>query len=213
MTVLRICFVGDSITAGTGDDDCLGWPGRLCAAERRRGHDVTLYNLGIRGDTSAMIEPRWRAECAARLPEIHPAALVFAFGINDTAQEPDGALRVTPDKSVAVAREILSQAKAWKPTLMIGPTPLLRESVALSVQPTGPREMRDDRIAATSQAYGALCAALGVPYLDLFAALPADRRFRAAMAQGDGVHPTAQGYIAMAELIGRWTAWRAWFDR
>lgn len=212
MTALRVCFVGDSITAGTGDDDCLGWPGRLCAAERRRGHDVTLYNLGIRGDTSALIAPRWRAECAARLPEMHPGALVFAFGINDTAQEADGALRVPPDRSVAIAREILAAAKAWKPVLMIGPTPLLRERVTLAVQPTGPREMRDDRIAATSTAYAALCAEIGVPYLDLFAALPGDARFRAAMAQGDGVHPTAEGYAAMAALIGTWPAWRAWFD-
>ena len=212
MTVLRLCFIGDSITAGTGDEACLGWPGRLCAAERRRGHDVTLYNLGIRGDTSALIAPRWRAECAARLPEIHPAALVFAFGINDTAQEADGSLRVPPQQSIALAREILARAKAWKPVLMIGPTPLLRESVALSFQPTSPREMRDDRIAATSKAYAGLCAELGVPYLDLFTGLQGDARFRASMAQGDGVHPTAEGYAAMAERIGQWPAWRAWFD-
>jgi lysophospholipase L1-like esterase len=212
MTALRIGFIGDSITAGTGDDAWLGWPGRLCAAERRRGHDVTLYNLGIRGDTSALIAPRWRAECAARLPEIHPAALVFAFGINDTAQEADGSLRVPPDRSVAIARQILSEAQAWKPTLMIGPTPLLSERVALNFQPSSPREMRDDRIAATSKAYKALCAEIGVPYLDLFAALPDDARFRAAMAQGDGVHPTADGYAAIAELIGQWPAWRRWFD-
>jgi lysophospholipase L1-like esterase len=213
MTALRICFIGDSITAGTGDDDCLGWPGRLCAAERRRGHDVTLYNLGIRGDTSAMIAPRWRAECAARLPDTHPGALVFAFGINDTAQEADGSLRVPPERSIALAQQILSEAKAWKPTLMIGPTPLLRESVALNFQPTAPREMRDDRIAATSKAYAALGAEIGVPYLDLFAALQHEAHFRKSMAQGDGVHPTAEGYAAMAALIGRWPAWRTWFDR
>ena len=35
----RICFFGDSFVNGTGDDDALGWVGRLCAAERRAGLD------------------------------------------------------------------------------------------------------------------------------------------------------------------------------
>jgi acyl-CoA thioesterase-1 len=212
MTVLRICFVGDSITAGTGDDEFLGWPGRLCAAERRRGHDISLYNLGIRGDTSAMVASRWREECEARLPAIHPAALVFAFGINDTAREADGTLRVEQERSVEIARGILAEAKAWKPTLMIGPTPVLRESLTLTLNPGQPRELRDARIAATSKAYEDVCRALGVPYLDLFEPLSSDARFAKAMAAGDGIHPTADGYAAMAALVERWPAWRKWFD-
>jgi len=39
MATLRICFVGDSITVGSGDTDFLGWPGRACIAETQRGHD------------------------------------------------------------------------------------------------------------------------------------------------------------------------------
>lgn len=212
MTALRICFVGDSITTGTGDDEFLGWPGRLCAAERRRGHDLSLYNLGIRGDTSEMIAARWRAECEARLPAIHPAALVFSFGINDTAREADGGLRVGHDRSVATARAILAAAKAWKPTLMIGPTPILQKTLTLSLNPSQPREVQDARIAAASSAYAGVCKELGVPFLDLFAPLSADSRFRKSMAAGDGIHPTAPGYAAMAELIGQWPAWRKWLD-
>ncbi len=212
MVALRICFVGDSITNGTGDDEYLGWPGRLCAAERARGHDISHYNLGIRGDTSEMIEARWRAECAARLPDMHPATLVFSFGINDTAREADGRLRVEPGPSIAAARRILAAAKAWKPTLMIGPTPVLRESLTLSLNPGQPREVQDARIAATSSALAALCDELGVPYLDLFTPLSADPRFAKSMAGGDGIHPTAPGYAVMAELIGNWPAWRKWFE-
>jgi lysophospholipase L1-like esterase len=212
MTTLRICFVGDSITAGTGDDECLGWPGRLSSAGRRRGHDISPYNLGIRGDTSAMIAPRWRAECEARLPAAHPGALVFAFGINDIAREADGRLRVEPGDSVAIARRILSEAKPWKPTLMIGPTPILRETLTLSLNPGQPRELQDARLAATTQAYAAMCAEIGVPFLDLFTPLSADTRFRAAMAAGDGIHPTAEGYAVMAQFIDTWPAWRKWFD-
>lgn len=211
MTVLRICFLGDSITAGTGDDEVLGWPGRVCAAERQRGHDISPYNLGIRGDTSAMIASRWRGECEARLPAIHPGALVFSFGINDTAREADGRLRVGQDESVATARRILADAKAWKPTLMIGPTPVLRETLTLTLNPGQPRELREARIAATSKAYESVCREIGVPYLDIFTPLSSDARFAKAMAAGDGVHPTADGYAVMAELVERWPAWRKWF--
>ena len=49
---LRMCFVGDSLLLGTNDDNYRGWPGRLCQRERETGHDVSLYNLGIRADTS-----------------------------------------------------------------------------------------------------------------------------------------------------------------
>jgi lysophospholipase L1-like esterase len=38
MSDLRICFVGDSLTNGTGDPDCLGWTGRVCASAYERGY-------------------------------------------------------------------------------------------------------------------------------------------------------------------------------
>ena len=60
MTTVRICFVGDSLVLGTNDDAYLGWPARLVQRETRAGHDVSLYNLGIRADTSEMIAARWR---------------------------------------------------------------------------------------------------------------------------------------------------------
>ena len=64
---IRVCFFGDSFVNGTGDDACLGWVGRACAAGRRNGMDLTCYNLGIRGDTSADVLRRWEHEARARL--------------------------------------------------------------------------------------------------------------------------------------------------
>lgn len=211
MTVLRICFVGDSITTGTGDDSYLGWPGRLCAGERARGHDLTHYNLGIRGDTSPMIERRWRAECEARLPPEFPAALVFSFGINDTAEEPTG-LRVNPEMSSTTTQRILAAASAWKPTLMIGPTPV-DESKMPTKFGAVQRDMRNARIAKASRILEGVAAEAGVPYLDLFSPLSADSSFTKSLAAGDGVHPTADGYAIMAVRIGMWSGWRHWLDK
>lgn len=211
MTVLRICFVGDSITTGTGDDTYLGWPGRLCAAERARGHDLTHYNLGIRGDTTPMIARRWRAETEARLPAEFPAALVFAFGINDTAEEPTG-LRVNPEESARVTREILGEAATWKPTLMIGPTPVDEAKMPTRFGSV-PREMKNARIAKASRILEGIAAEVGVPYLDLYSPLAESAEFRKSLAAGDGVHPTLDGYALMAARIGAWSGWRRWLDK
>lgn len=212
MTVLRICFVGDSITQGTVDDDCLGWPGRLCSRERLAGHDITGYNLGVRAETTSDIRARWRAECEPRLPDEHPGAIVLAFGVNDMAEEPDTGLRVPPEESLENARAIVSEARAWRPVLWIGPAP-----VDLSFQPFSPApgisySFDNDRDRDLDRAYSELAAGLEVPYLSVFGSLSADRRWAEALVAGDGVHPSGQGYAALAELVGDWSAWRRWLD-
>ncbi|MBT5415505.1 MAG: hypothetical protein HOK81_12985, partial [Rhodospirillaceae bacterium] len=116
--VIRVCFVGDSITNGTGDDSYQGWAARVSHTAWDDGHDVTCYNLGVRGDTSEQIAARWRAECESRLiPEL-AGAVVFSFGLNDSADQ-DGTRRVPLDRSVAVARAMLGEAKTRWPVLWV----------------------------------------------------------------------------------------------
>lgn len=212
MTVLRICFVGDSMTNGTLDAEFLGWPGRLCRAERARGHDLTLYNLGVRADTSSLIADRWEAECRARLPDHSPSALVFAFGVNDMAEEPGSGPRVPVERSLAVARGMLQRAAAWKPTLWVGPAPVDMAQQPLNPGPGVIYDFDNGRIGTLNTAYRRLAADLGVPYLDMFTPLAEGTRWAEAVAAGDGVHADATGYAEMARIVENWPAWRAWFD-
>jgi acyl-CoA thioesterase-1 len=213
MAILRICFVGDSITQGTADKDYLGWPGRVCAAERARGHDLTCYNLGVRADTSADIARRWRAECEARLPAHVTGALVFAFGVNDSAIENDSAHpRVPLPDALATARAVLGAAKVWKRTLWVGPAPVEESRQPLRPAPTIAYDFRNRRIADYNRAFAALAAELGLAYLDLFTPLGADARWARAAGGGDGVHPPAEGYALIAERVAAWPAWRSWLD-
>jgi acyl-CoA thioesterase I len=194
---MRICFIGDSFVNGTGDDDYLGWVGRLCSEARQRGTDVTAYNLGIRRDTSADIAARWLSEAKARLPLEQDGRLVFSFGANDCVCEHAGRPRVPPDDSMASAAAILGAAKVWLPTLMIGPPPLVDREV-------------NRRIASLSARIAALCGELGVPFLSPFEALLGSGVWIGEAKQGDGAHPNRGGYAILADLVSQWPAWRAW---
>ncbi|HUJ99577.1 MAG TPA: GDSL-type esterase/lipase family protein [Stellaceae bacterium] len=193
---MRICFFGDSYVNGTGDPTGLGWVGRVSASARRRGHDLTTYNLGIRRDTSADIAARWQEEAARRLPTEFDCRLVFSFGVNDCTDEND-APRIAAERSLAHARAILGAAQARWPVLMLGPPPL----------PLGGAETR---IPALSRALQALSAELGIPFLNLETPLSAMALWRIELAAGDGAHPGAAGYALIADLVEGWPAWRAW---
>ncbi|MBO6782591.1 MAG: lipase [Alphaproteobacteria bacterium] len=212
MATLRICFVGDSITVGSGDVGFLGWPGQVCVAETRRGHDVTLYNMGVRGDTSEMIAPRWRSECAVRLPDHVNGRLVFSFGVNDTAEELGVGVRVPEAQSIANARDILGAAREWLPTLMLGPIPTV-DDMQPYVFPNGIAYHFDTaRTASLNAGYAELCDELGIPYLDLYESLSANPDWDRHQRACDGVHAVGEGYALIAEQLAGWPAWRSWFE-
>jgi acyl-CoA thioesterase-1 len=201
MAAIRICFLGDSLTAGTGDPTCLGWAGRVAAAANGRGHDVTYYNLGVRRETSLDIARRWHAEITPRLLLMGggmaiDGRLVFAFGNNDTVEEA-GRRRVSLGQTLDTAASMLGAAAALYPTLCIGPAP--SADAAHNV-----------RVLALPEALGPCCATVGVDYLPVAEALVDTSAWMDGVRQGDGAHPAAAGYEAFAALVEAWPAWRTW---
>jgi lysophospholipase L1-like esterase len=193
---MRICFIGDSFVSGAFDADCLGWAGRIAASARGRGHDVSHYNLGIRGETSLQIAKRWRAEAEPRQSPQQEGRLVFEFGVND-ARELGGKRQTELAQSLAAARAMLSEAAAWKPTLMVGP-------------PAGSDEARNRRVKELSEEIGKISAGIGVPYLDCFTPLSQSATWLADVKAVDGTHPSCDGYAEWARLVDAWPAWREW---
>ncbi|MDW3205751.1 MAG: GDSL-type esterase/lipase family protein [Alphaproteobacteria bacterium] len=213
MTVVRICFLGDSVTVGTGDAGCRGWPSYLSAEETtRRGHDISCYNLGIRAETSLDIARRWRAEVGPRLPDHVAGRLVFMFGLNDCADFNGDGVRVPHDESVAAARTMIGEAAAWKPTLWIGMTPVRRSPPSIQPGPGVRYTFDRERTAALNLAYRETAADLGVPYVDLHDMLAEDSDWDAGMDAGDGVHPDDAGHQRIARIVADSPAWRAWFQ-
>ena len=196
MQSLRICFVGDSLVNGTGDPACLGWTGRVCAAARAAGHDITYYNLGIRRATSADMHGYWRDEVTRRLPAGIEGRVVFSFGVND-ATEMDGATRVPEETTLQWARVMLTDARKVWPVLLIGPTPVLDSA-------------HNERIVRLSEQLSSLAAEMGVAYLPVFDALYRSGVWLDEVRQNDGAHPRSRGYAELARCVQAWPAWRSW---
>jgi acyl-CoA thioesterase-1 len=188
---VRILAFGDSFVLGAGDPDHLGWVGRALAGRR----EVTLYNLGIRRETSADIGRRWRAEALPRMVEHEPMRLVFSFGANDCHLE-GGAVRVPAARSLLNARAMLSEGAGLCPVLMVGPPPLTEPDAAI-------------RVEELNEHLKVLCARLQVPFIDVLRPLAADGLWAREAAEWDGAHPGAAGYQRMADLVAAHPAWRA----
>ena len=196
---MRICAFGDSIMNGTGDPEALGWIGRIVQPVKRRDPEVTLYNLGVRRNTSADIRRRWRGELEARQCVGAEVRLFFSFGVNDSVWDADaGTQRVDPGETCAHAAAILSDATSIGPVLMLGPTPLGDEQANVRIASI------DARLAETA-------GFAGTPYLSVFSDLRDVPAYMTEITEGDGAHPGAGGYSHLARLVAAWPAWRAWF--
>ena len=80
-----IVFVGDSLVAGLGDPKGQGWVSRVVGRTHSADLELTAYNLGVRGDTTADVLARWKAECAPRWRGRAEKRLVISVGGNDAA--------------------------------------------------------------------------------------------------------------------------------
>ncbi len=194
---MRICFIGDSFINGTGDPECLGWAGRICATACNLGYDITYYNLGVRRETSADIRARWLREVSGRLSAADDGRIVFSFGMNDTTLE-NGKTRIEFSSSIENTRNILNSAKQMFPVLMVGP-------------PATVDAEQNHRTGRLSNSFAAVCYELDLPYLDIFTPLQSSDIWMREAVENDGSHPRSAGYAKLAQLIQNWIPWLSWF--
>lgn len=192
---LRICFIGDSFTLGTGDDDGLGWAGRVHAVERGRGIDLTSYNLGVRGQTGAEIAGRAPREISERIAgKGDRQAVVILFGTNDIRLD-------RPVEESATAMESLvrwSLGQGFAVFAVGCPHAAEPELDAL-------RALRNVNLEETVRR-------LGAPFLDIRERVADWSPWHRGAMEGDGIHPGAEGYAAVAAVFASWSPWRRWLD-
>ncbi|NDI50379.1 GDSL-type esterase/lipase family protein [Goekera deserti] len=185
---LRVCFVGDSFTAGTGDETATGWVGPVVAAVRAAGTPVTGYELGVRRETSIEIARRWYPETRARLRDGDDLRVVFSFGANDVSA-PAGRPRVPHERSLAVLTDLLDEAAAsgW-PAFVVGPP--------ASLDPA-----QTARAVDLSAGMTQVAEECGVPFVDLAAPLAMSALWAESVRAGDGIHPDSRGYRMITEIV------------
>ena len=193
----RILVFGDSFVAGVGDPTGLGWVGRVAAASHAAGRPITVYNLGVRGDTSADVAARFEAELAARTGNADASYGVgFSFGANDMLVQ-DNRLRVAPGRSIGTLNRLIDLAQArGHGVFVVGPAPV------------GERD-EDERIRELSSQFAHVVTHRNLRYVEIARGLSAHDAWRREAAANDGSHPGAGGYAALAEIVlaGGWADW------
>jgi acyl-CoA thioesterase-1 len=171
---VSIVALGDSLTAGYGLGPGEAFPEQLQAALAARGHDVSVANAGVSGDTAS--------DGLARLEWSIPAEadiVIVALGAND-------ALRgIDPAVTRQALAEILDKLRA-------------RGQAVLLAGMMSPRNLGEEYAAEFDAIFPDLARHYDVPLYPFFLAGVATD---AALNQADGLHPTAAGVARMVEGI------------
>lgn len=188
---VRICVLGDSFVSGYGDPKALGWVGRVVTGTPTGELDLTVYNLGVRGNSSADVLTRWREETSRRWLEGSQSRLVVAVGYNDIGQ------------GLSLARTRLNLANIVDGAVADGLQPFVVGP------PPGLEPALNERLRPVISAQQEVCSRRSVPFVDCFAPLAGHDQWFSDLAAGDGVHPGQAGYGLLAWLVLH-TGWGDW---
>jgi len=110
-TPIRILALGDSLTAGYGLDDLKdAFPAQLEKALRAKGHNVTVLQGGISGDTTSGGRSRLEWSLGSK-----PDAVIVELGANDGLRAVDP--KITADNLTAIVTRLQD---AGLPVLLAG---------------------------------------------------------------------------------------------
>lgn len=171
---VTIVALGDSLTAGYGVGPGESFPEQLQTALTESGHDVSVINAGVSGDTASdgLARLEWSVPAEADI-------VIVELGAND-------ALRgIDPAVTRKALSEILAKLEA-------------RGQAALLAGMMAPRNLGDEYVAEFDAIYPELAAEHGIPlYPFILEGVAAD----AVLNQADGIHPTAAGVARIVEGI------------
>jgi acyl-CoA thioesterase-1 len=171
---LRIVALGDSLMAGYGLAEKDGFPAKLQAALRAKGHDVEVINAGVSGDTASggLARLDWSVPKDA-------AAVILELGANDALRA------VNPAETRKALDEALRRLRERKLEVLLAGM-------------LAPPNMGAEYSTAFDRIYPELAQKHGVLlypfFLDGVAAVE-------KLNQRDGIHPTAAGIDVIVERI------------
>lgn len=205
----KLVVLGDSGVYGWGDPDEGGWCERLRRHWMGLPDGPVLYNLGVRGDGLERVAARLLPElgCRGELRRQTPQGVLLAVGLNDTARvgRPDGRPQLEPEAFLFGLQQLLREARAQAPTLVLGLTPVLEEAMPFAdVLWYGLAEVRRyERLLEEA------CLEADVPFLPLLDAVLDDPAWPGWLC-ADGLHLNGEGHRRVYERVRRWPALLEW---
>lgn len=172
---LRILAFGDSLTAGYGlNNPADAFPAQLERALKAKGHNISVIQGGISGDTTTGGRSRLDWSLASK-----PDAVILELGANDALRAIDP--KLTADNLTFIVKRL---GDAQVPVLLAG----------MMAPPNLGRDYSD----RFNKIFPTLAKERGVLlypfFLDGVAAIP-------ELNQGDRIHPTADGVKIIVERI------------
>lgn len=170
----RIVAFGDSLTAGLGVTPDEAYPAQLAQWLHEQGFAYDVINAGVSGETSAggLRRVDW-------ILKSQPTLVILELGVND-------GLRGQPlQETYGNLKAIIQRFKAKDVMVVLAGMRL-------------PLNYGDDYTREFSGMYERLAKEYGVPFIPFFLEGVATHRH---LNQGDGVHPTAEGYSIVVQNV------------
>jgi acyl-CoA thioesterase-1 len=189
---VAVVFLGASLVVGVGDPKGQGWVTRVVGRTQHPDIQLTAYNLGLRGDTSADVLARWQSEVPLRWRGRSERRLVISVGGNDVAS------------GVSLARHRLNLANVLDDAASNGVA-----TFVVSPPPSDDNAV-NDKLAVLVEAQADVCARRSVPFVDCYSPLLGHDQWQSDLAaSGVPHHPGQAGYglIAWLVLHNGWNEW------
>lgn len=191
----RILIFGDSITWGAVDPEGMGWANRLQKyLYSKSDRDISVYNLGISGDTTEGLLKRFRVECEARKID-ESLKIIFAIGTNDsryinTKETPE----VTEEKFVENLEWLINVAREFTDKIVFIGLISVDESKTSPIPWSPTKHYTSENISKYDSAIKSVCDKQNLPFMDMSGVISNER-------MPDGLHPDAEGHRKIFEKV------------
>ena len=183
---MEIGIWGDSITYGDGDNEALGWVGRLRKSFLTT--DSCVYNFGVCGDTTEDLLKRFVVEANS----IQPNIVVFAIGINDSKIPANEiANEVTFEKYQKNIQELIKMARDYTNKIYIVGATKVNDT---AIRDSGTR-FNNVTIQTYNKYLKEVSSLENLVFIETFDILDINNDL------ADGLHPNAQGYEKLYQTL------------
>ena len=202
---LRVTAFGDSLIYGYGDPVNGGWVEQLRRQWMGKASGHVLYNLGVRGDTTAHVNQRIEREFLLRgeLRNKIPDLMILSVGVNDSARvaKREGRSITSYDRFTLEMVDLLDKAQALCPVFFVGMVPVDESKMPFLDCLHFNHEDQFRYKEFTKSA----CQIRDIPYLDIFELWQErGQTWIGDRICQDGLHPNTDGYLALLEDIRNW---------